>query len=79
MNLNTLCHNVVLEIFPLGQPVSLNLYCDSIEAAIGSVMTQLDQEGKERPVYFISQQLTATQQKLDNHREGSIYHCLGVI
>ena len=55
-----LCSNVVLGVFRLG--CSVSLYCDSSDAAVGAVLTQCDGEGNERPVYLISQKLTATQQ-----------------
>jgi len=58
---HALCYDVVLKIFHLGQTV--NLYCDSSDGAVGAVLTQCDSKGNERPVYLISQKLTATQQR----------------
>ena len=53
--------NVVLYVVEIGKP--FNLYCDSSDFAVGAVLCQLDKEGKERPISFISQKLTETQRR----------------
>ena len=40
-----------------------NLYFDSGDCAVGAVLTQQDNCGFERPITFISQKLTETQQR----------------
>jgi len=51
--------NVVLYVVEIGKP--FHLYCDSSDFAVGAVLCQVDNEGKERPGSFISQKLTETQ------------------
>ena len=41
----------------------VNLYCDSSDYAVGAVLTQQDNCGFERPISFISEKLTDTQQR----------------
>jgi hypothetical protein len=53
--------NVILYMFEVGKP--FNLYCDSSDFAVGAVLSQVDDEGIERPVSFISQKLTDTQRR----------------
>ena len=48
-------------MFEVGKP--FNLYCDSSDFAVGAVLSQVDNEGIERPVSFISQKLTDTQRR----------------
>src|SRR5688572_30932573 len=58
---DAVCSKVILYVFDVGKP--FNLYCDSSDFAVGAVLTQMDDNGIERPVSFISQKLTDTQRR----------------
>jgi len=47
--------------FSVSEP--FNLYCDSSDCAVGTVLTQQANSGVERPISFISQKLTDTQRR----------------
>jgi len=53
-----------------------NLYFDSGDCAVGAVLTQQVNCGFERPISFISQKLTETQQRWATIEE-SLCYCLG--
>jgi len=53
--------HVILYTFDVTKP--FNLYCDSSNCAMGAVLTQQENCEFERPISFISQKLTDTQQR----------------
>ena len=53
--------DVILYAFEIG--TCFSLYCDSNDWAVGAVLTQSDNQRVDRPIFFISQKLKATQRR----------------